>query len=70
MKRIRNIRQLKREQERLEDKVRELEEQMLESWTKIKKNASPHRLTKELLSEWIFNRLASRGIGRLLKLFN
>ena len=65
MKKIRNIRQLKREQERLENKQRELEREMQESWWKIRNSITPQNVAKDLL-----NKLTSHGIGRLLQLFN
>lgn len=70
MKKIRNIKQLKREQQRLRDRQLQLEKDMYESWQKIKKGMKPHNMAREIVSEWVINKLASRGIGRLLQIFN
>lgn len=70
MKKIRNIKQLRREQQRLHDRQAELEKEMRETWKKLKKSMKPHNMAKDLASEWLVNRLAGLGIGRLLQIFS
>jgi predicted transcriptional regulator len=70
MIKIRNIKQLKREQEKLRDRQKQLEKEISESWQKIKKGIRPHDIAKDLVSEWVLNKLTSRGIGKLMQMFN
>jgi hypothetical protein len=69
MKKIKNIKQLKHEQERLHDRQIELEKNMRESWGKIKKNISPRTIAKDLVAECALQRFNVLGLGRLLRLF-
>lgn len=70
MKKIRNINQLKREQEKLRERQRHLEKQMRESFRDVKRSINPKVIAKDLVFQWMVNRVAFRGIGKLLRLFN
>lgn len=70
MKKIRNIRQLKIEQERLRNLEMDLEKEMQGSWQKLRKSIQPDNIIKDFVSERILNKLANRGINKLLQLFN
>lgn len=69
MNKIRNINQLKREQEKLRERQMHLEKQMRESFRNVKKSINPKVIAKDLVFRWTVNRVAFRGIGRLLRLF-
>jgi hypothetical protein len=69
MKKIRNIRQLNREQEKLLHRQLQLEKEMREAWRKIKKSARPQQVAKDLVSEWMAKKWVGRGIVRLLQFF-
>jgi|GEM_PF-4171123 hypothetical protein len=69
MKKIRNIDQLRVEQARLRERQLHLEKQMLESCRKVRKSISLKNFARDLAFEWMLNKVASRGVGRLLNIF-
>lgn len=70
VKKIRNINQLKREQDKLRERQTHLEKQMRNSFRNVKKSLNPKIIAKDLAFQWMVNRMAAKGIGKLLRLFN
>lgn len=53
MKKIRNKKQLKRELDRLRDRQLQLEDDIRESWRKIRKSIRPQNVAKDVLGELV-----------------
>jgi hypothetical protein len=66
MKKIRNSKQLRAEQKKLQARQDELELRMAESWRKIKKDLKPQHAVRGLLAEWIGNYMIDHLTGKLL----
>lgn len=66
MKKIRNIKQLRSEQRRLQARQADLELRMGESWGKIRKMIKPQNAIKNLVAEMIGSYMINHFTGKLL----
>jgi hypothetical protein len=66
MKKIRNIKQLRAEQKRLQARQTDLELRMRESWGKISKMIKPQNAVKNLVAEMLGNYMINHLTGKLV----
>lgn len=66
MKKIRNIRELRAEEQKLKAKQDRLEVRMVENWGKIKKGLKPQNAVKGMVAELIGNYMINHLTGKLL----
>ena len=66
MKKIRNIKQLRAEQKRLQARQTDLEHRMGEGWGKIRKLIKPQNAIKNLAAEMIGNYMINHLTGKLV----
>lgn len=68
MKKIKNLRQLKREKERIKQHQEDLEDAIHDNWHELKDDLKPANIAKQVIGNWIRKRTeAKMNAGGILK---
>lgn len=68
MKKIKNLRQLKREKERIKQHQEDLEDAIHDNWHELKDDLKPANIAKQVIGNWIRKRTETKmNAGGILK---